>query len=126
MDPSILLTSIAVAAWWLIWFFAKLLVSWQNQYPVFVPRAEDRFTDILSKFAIVDDNLLDSAPIDHIVLRQWLLHYPTLLKRLRLDSINSYICTKVAVLLKSHECVSLKCALSKFQSGMNKLPDPKS
>ena len=54
--------SIAVAACCIIWLFAKLLVSVAKSVSCILPRADDRLTDILSKFAIVDDSLLDNAP----------------------------------------------------------------
>ena len=54
--------SIAVAACCIIWLFAKLLVSVAKSASCILPLAEDRFTEILSKFAIIDDSLLDNAP----------------------------------------------------------------
>ena len=53
--------SIAVAACCIIWLFAKLLVSCAKSVSCIRPRAEERLTEMLSKFAIVDDNLLDNA-----------------------------------------------------------------
>ena len=54
--------SIAVAACCIIWLFAKLLVSVAKSVSCILPRADDRLTAMLSKFAIVDDSLLDNAP----------------------------------------------------------------
>ena len=54
--------SIAVAACCIIWLFAKLLVSVAKSASCILPLAEDKFTAILSRFAIVEVNRFDKAP----------------------------------------------------------------
>ena len=54
--------SIAVAACCIIWLFAKLLVSVAKSVSCILPFAEERFTAILSRFAIVELKRFDNAP----------------------------------------------------------------